>query len=133
MTRRVLLLSTIDLSATELARIVGDEEPSETVVVVPATKQSRLEWLTNDEDAARADAAGTADHLAAAAPGHAESVVGDADPSVALDDALRSFDATEIVLVRRSAHDAGWLEGRLRLTGTMLHDRPVTTVVLEET
>jgi hypothetical protein len=51
------------------------------LVVAPASGISRLDWLTNAEDDARADAAERADELAQVAPtDDVESRVGDSDP-----------------------------------------------------
>ena len=40
---------------------------------------------------------------------HAEGVVGDADPLLAIEDALRLFDADEIIVATTSASRSGWL------------------------
>jgi hypothetical protein len=110
---RLLLVMTtpVDDAALrrELGRRSGGVEP-EVKVVVP-TRISRLEWLTNDEDSARVDAEdlaeGVADRLGAAT---SDSEAGDPDPVQAIEDALRTFEADEIVVVSRSEEDAGWLE-----------------------
>ena len=66
-----------------------------------AVKQSRLQWLTNAEDDARAEAERTAEQVAQATAGEAEHVeaeAGDSDPLLAVEDALRTFAADEIVV-----------------------------------
>ena len=81
--------------------------------MAPAVKQSRLQWLTNEEDAARDEAERTAEEVASAAEGgaeHVEAEVGDSDPLLAVEDALRTFDADEIVVVTRTGENASWLE-----------------------
>jgi hypothetical protein len=110
--RLLLVLTTpVDDAALrrELGRRGGVVEP-EVKVVVP-TRISRLEWLTSDEDSARADAEdlaeGVADRLGAAAT---EAEAGDPDPVQAIEDALRTFEADEIVVVSRTEQDADWLE-----------------------
>ena len=56
--------------------------------------------MTNAEDDARADAAERADELAEAAPtDDVESLVGDSDPMKAIEDALRTFPADELIVV----------------------------------
>ena len=108
---RVLILSTVELAATVVRAFVG--ESAETVVVVPAVRQSRLQWLANDEDRARGTAERAAERLADATPG--TTVVaraGDSDPVVAMQDALREFKADEIIIVTKVDDDAGWLEER---------------------
>jgi hypothetical protein len=111
--RRILLVVTTPVDETslrpELVRRGGGAEP--VVKVVAPARISRLEWLTNDEDAARADAeglaAGLADRLGTA---ETEAEAGDPDPLQAIEDALQSFEADEIVIVARSEDDADWLE-----------------------
>jgi hypothetical protein len=111
--RRILLVVTTPVDEAslrdELVRRGRGVEPL--VKVVAPARLSRLEWLTNDKDAARADAeglaTGVADHLGPAAT---EAEAGDPDPQQAIEDALQSFEADEIVLVSRSEEDADWLE-----------------------
>ncbi|MGL6279105.1 MAG: hypothetical protein ACRC50_06070 [Gaiella sp.] len=107
--RRVLLVSTVELGPDAVAELVGPA--AETVVVVPAVEQSRLQWLTNEEDEARDHAASAAAEMAATAPGETTVArAGDPSPLLAIEDALREFDATEVVVVTRTGDDASWLE-----------------------
>lgn len=123
--RRVLIVSTVELEPDVVAELVGPD--AETVVVVPAVELSRLQWLTNDEDAARVDATSTAGEIAEAAPGRTVATrAGDPDPLLAVEDALAEFDATEVVVVTRTGEDASWLERRVGPTPTLLGDRPLT-------
>jgi hypothetical protein len=79
--------------------------------VAPASELSRLSWLTNAEDDARAEASSLADRAAAAAPTeNVEARVGDSDPLTAIADALRTFAADEILVVAHTDDEAGWLE-----------------------
>ena len=81
------------------------------LVLAPASHISRLDWWTNAEDDARTDAAERADELAAAVPtDDVESRVGDSDPVTAIEDALRSFPADELIVVTLPDEDAAWLE-----------------------
>ncbi len=76
-------------------------EPPEVHVVVPA-RVGALEWVATDEDAAYDEAAARADRARSdVAPVTAEPTAeaGDLDPVVAVEDALRTFDADEIVVV----------------------------------
>lgn len=82
-------------------------------VVAPAAKLSRLQWLMNEEDEARERAGRLADRAAAAVEPDADDVereVGDVDPLLATEDALRTFDADEIVVVCPPPDRAEWLE-----------------------
>ncbi len=133
--RNLLVVAMDDVDEARVRRAVlrrGGDEGVEVKIVVPASKVSRLQWLTNDEDAAREQAAGVADAAAdAVSDGQdVETEVGDTDPSLAVEDALRTFPADEIILVTGGATGAGWLEdGRVeeRLSRTSI---PVTRLDL---
>ena len=61
----------------------------------------------------------------------AEGLVGDADPLLAIDDALRLFPADEIVVATHPARDANWLERRLVAHARLRFTQPVHHVVLD--
>ena len=103
------------------------------LVVAPASDISRLDWLTNAEDDARTEAAGRADELAEAAPtGDVESRVGDSDPLKAIEDALRSFPADELIVVTRPEEDAAWLEKGSAEAALNRFSLPVTHLVVDD-
>jgi hypothetical protein len=130
--RNVLVVSSVS-RPRELHAALGDGV-GEVRVVAPAVEQSWLQWLTNAEDDARAQAERTAEELAAAAEADAEHVeveVGDSDPLLAVEDALRTFDADEIVVVTRTGEDASWLEeGAAETIAARFPALPVTTIEL---
>jgi hypothetical protein len=108
----VLVLSSVPLRPGALQGLLGNDI-EEVRVVSPAVKQSRLQWLTNEEDDARAEAERTAAEVAesaADAAEHVEAEAGDPDPLLAVEDALRTFPADQIVVVLRTGDDASWLE-----------------------
>ena len=108
---RVLIVSTVELAESVVQSLVVDG--AETVVVVPAVRQSRLQWLTNEDDRARGTAERAAERLADATPGTTVAArAGDSDPVLAMQDALREFKADEIIVVTTADDDAGWLEER---------------------
>ena len=110
--RNVLVVSSVADPPDELQAALGDDV-GEIHVVAPAVEQSRLQWLTNAEDDAREEAERTAEEVASAAEGetvHVEAEAGDSDPLLAVEDALRTFDADEIVVVTRTGESASWLE-----------------------
>ncbi len=89
----------------------GDE--AEIRVVAPASDVSPLQWLASDEDKAREKAAKVASGAAESVEPEAartESEVGDTDPVQAIEDALRTFPADEVLVVTRPDDDASWLE-----------------------
>jgi hypothetical protein len=114
--KRVLIVSTVELGGPAIESLVGDD--AVTMVVVPPVRQSRLQWLANDEDRAREVAQRASERLAAETPGMTVAAeAGDSDPALAIEDALRKFDANEIVVVARPEEEATWLEGRVAGNG----------------
>ena len=131
--RNVLVVSSVAEPPRELHAALGDDV-DEIRVVAPAVEQSRLQWLTNAEDDARAKAERAAEEVAAATEGEAERVeaeAGDSDPLLAVEDALRTFDADEIVVVTRSGEHASWLEeGAADTIAARFPQLPVKTIEL---
>jgi len=77
----------------------------------PASNISRLDWLTNADDDARGDARELAESTAEATPtDHVEARVGDSDPLQAIEDALRTFPAGEVIIITLPDESATWLE-----------------------
>src|SRR6476619_7423378 len=102
MARRLLVVITTEVADGVLRDLVrrraGDD--AEMLVIAPASEISRLDWLTNAEDDARREAASLAATTAEAAPSeNVQGRVGDADPVRAIEDALRTFAADEILVV----------------------------------
>ena len=103
------------------------------LVVAPASHISRLNWLTNAEDDARADAAERAEELAQAAPSDdVDFRVGDSDPVKAIEDALRTFPADELIVVTLADEDAGWLEKGSAEAALERFSLPVTHLVVDD-
>jgi len=113
--KRVLVVVTAPVDQEALRARVQERtgDGAEIKVVAPASDVSPLQWLATDEDDARGEAAAVAREAEQAVEPAAERVeaeVGDSDPVQAIEDALRTFPAEEIVLVTRSDDEAGWLE-----------------------
>jgi hypothetical protein len=113
--KKLLVVATAPIEAGPLRDAVrehaGDE--AEIRVVAPASDVSPLQWLASDEDAAREKAAGVASEAAESVEPEAvrtEAEVGDTDPVQAIEDALRTFPADEVLVVTRPEDDASWLE-----------------------
>jgi hypothetical protein len=132
--RNVLVVSSVPEVPAELREALGGDV-GEVKVVTPAVKQSRLQWLTNAEDDARAEAERTAEQVAEATADEAEHVeaeAGDSDPLLAVEDALRTFSADEIVVVLRAGEDASWLEeGASETIAERFRGLPVKTVEVD--
>jgi G3E family GTPase len=112
----VLLVTTVDAAESdlseELRRAIGDSTAT-VRIVAPATDVSKLDWLTNGEDDARAEARDAA-HTAATAVESTSVEIDrtshDTEAAQAVVDALRGFDADEIVVVTRPGDDVNRLE-----------------------
>lgn len=135
MPRHLLVVVTTevpDAKLNELARhLAGDD--AEVLVVAPASDISRLDWLTNAEDDARAEAGSLAHKTAAATPApDVEAQVGDSDPVKAIEDALREFPADEVLIITRPDDDASWLEEGSGETAQTRFRLPVSVVTVGE-
>ncbi|HEY8629109.1 MAG TPA: hypothetical protein VIL73_01025 [Gaiellaceae bacterium] len=135
MPRRLLVVVTTevpDATLSELVRrLTGDD--AEVLVVAPASDISRLDWLTNAEDDARAEARSIASKAAEATPtADVETQLGDSDPVKAIEDALREFPADEVLVVTRSDNDASWLEEGSGETAQTRFRLPVIRVTVAE-
>lgn len=138
MSRRLLVVTTVPLEGDLLRRRVREHtgsEDAEVRVVAPASDVSPLQWLANDEDEARAEAAEVAERSARAVASEAdvaEAEVGDVDPVQAIEDALRKFPAEEIIVVTRPGSAAGWLEQGAGAEALERFNVPVTRLVVED-
>lgn len=130
---RILVVATSKIGGEEIASAVGERfgTDAEVVIVAPASGISRLDWLTNAEDDARENAAGRAADAADALPGDTvDGGVGDSDPLQAIEDALRTFDADEVVVITRTYEEATWLESGAAASARERFDLPVTHLVV---
>jgi hypothetical protein len=115
MPRRLLVVVTAPHPEDELLEHLPAhaDDDVEVLVVAPPSDLSFLQWLADDEDEARALAERRARKAAEAESLGARVVglrVGDPDPLTAIEDALRTFPADEVVLVTRPEDSATWLE-----------------------
>ena len=113
--KKLLVVATAPVEPGALREAVrehaGDE--AEIRVVAPASDVSPLQWLASDEDKARQKASEIASEAVQTVEPEAartEAEVGDTDPVQAIEDALRTFPADEVIVVTRSGDDASWLE-----------------------
>jgi hypothetical protein len=136
--RRILVVTTAPVEGESLRQRVrahAEGEDVELRVVATASDLSPLDWLATDEDAARREAAERAAHVEEAVAPEAEGVeaeVGDTDPVQAIEDALRTFPADELLLVTRPDDDAGWLEEGSAAEALARFSVPVTHLVVED-
>jgi hypothetical protein len=134
--RRLLVVTTVPVEGAALREQVlraSGEEDAELKIVAPAADVSPLQWLASDEDAAREEADEVAKR-AAAGVGSADVVeteVGDPDPVQAIEDALRTFSADEVIVVTPPGEEANWLEKDAGAEARQRFGVPVRLVTVE--
>ena len=104
--KKLLVVATAPVEPGPLRDAVREHagQDAEIRVVAPASDVSPLQWLASDEDAARDKASEVASEAAATVEPEAtrtEAEVGDTDPVQAIEDALRTFPADEVLVVTR--------------------------------
>ena len=136
MAKKILALvaEPVDAAALRSALGDGDElEGAEVLVVAPALS-SRRRFIFSDLDPAieRAEAVATetAERLDEAGI-DAAGDTGDSDPLLAIQDALATFEADEIVLFTHSGGKRNFLEEGLVAEATERFDAPVRHMVVE--
>ena len=113
--RRVLVVANETVAGGELLQTIGDlalAEKTEFFVVCPALN-SRLRTWTSDEDGARAEAQKRLDASLERLDSvgiEARGSIGDLDPLVAIEDAVRTFHPDEILLSTHPPGRSHWLE-----------------------
>jgi len=112
--KRLLVLAEEGLGDERLVRALNERADGETHVhvVVPALAD-RADRLASDVDGPRLSAGEDLDRLLGELGGSFAAVdgsVGDSDPRLALEDALRTFPADEVVLVNPPEEERGRLE-----------------------
>jgi GABA permease len=135
-THRVLVVANETVGGDELLRLVHERasSPGTAVHVVCPALNSRVRTWTSDEDGARAAAQARLDASLArlsSAGIAAGGAVGDGDPVQAVEDALRSFPADEIVLSTHPPGRSNWLERGVVGAVRDQFDVPVTHVVVD--
>jgi nucleotide-binding universal stress UspA family protein len=134
--RRVLVVANETVGGQELLSAISTlavSQRTQFLVVCPALN-SRLKTFTSDEDPAREAAQERLDDTLArlAAVGiEARGEVGDGDPLVAVDDAVRTFGPNEIVLSTHPPGRSNWLERGVVESVRARYDVPVTHVVVD--
>jgi hypothetical protein len=105
-------------SASEVGRALRHGVRPAAIKVVAPAHVDLLHWYTTDESDAWAEAAERARRAAAVAPDATEvcAGAGEADPVVAVEDALQEFHADEVVIVGDDGGN-GELESSLRRLG----------------
>jgi hypothetical protein len=116
MARKVLALVAEPISGDMLRSALGnDADEAEVMVVAPALDSKTRFWTSDSDDAiARADAVQSETVERMAEQGvDAVGDTGESDPLLALQDALATFPAEEIVIVTHPEGERNWAEDDL--------------------
>jgi GABA permease len=134
MSKKILALVSEPVSADALRSAVGGADDAEVLVVAPALN-TRTRFLMSDPDPAIARAEEiqeeTVERLNEGGVDAAADTAGEADPLQALEDALVTFDADEIVLFTHPESEANWQEAGVVDEARSKFDRPVRHIVVE--
>jgi hypothetical protein len=133
--RRILVVANETVAGRalrgEVVRRAGAE--ADVLVVCPALNSPLRHWAS-DEDRARAEAErrlGESLGALATEGVEARGEVGDADPVQAMDDALRTFGADEIVISTHPPGRSNWLEKEVIERARERYPVPITHVVVD--
>src|SRR3954464_6507596 len=136
MGKKILAIVSEPVSADVLKNAVGEEDAqsAEVMVVAPALNTKRRFFLADpDEAIERADVVQeeTVERLDEGGV-DAAGDTGESDPLLAIQDALQTFPADEIVLFTHPGGKSNWLEDGLVEEAERRFDAPVRHLVIEE-
>jgi hypothetical protein len=134
--RRILVVANETVGGRELLAILQEkaEGVNERVLVVCPALNSQVRHWASDEDGARAAAQARLDASLARLRDEgiqASGEVGDGDPLQAMEDALRTFGADEIVISTHPEGRSNWLERNVVGAARDRFDVPITHVVVD--
>jgi GABA permease len=109
--RRTLVVANETVAADVLLRLLDDDQGREVLVVAPALNGRLAHWSSDDRRARREAEQRLEVCLASlqAVGLVAKGRVGDADPLLAIEDALRLFPANEILIATHPEGRSNWL------------------------
>jgi GABA permease len=131
--RRILVIANETIEGRVLHDALLAQPGTELLLVAPALN-TRLRRWTGDEDGARRAAEGRLTSSLARlrdAGAEARGWVGDADPMVAIAEALGEFDADELLIATHPEHRSNWLEHDLVSRACARFSLPVAHLVVE--
>ena len=134
--RHILVIANETVGGDELLAILRDRSAgvNERVLVVCPALNSPVRTWASDEDGARSAAQDRLDASLARLRRdgvHAQGEIGDGDPLQAIEDALRTFGADEIVISTHPEGRSNWLERNVVGTARERFDVPITHVVVD--
>jgi len=126
MERRILLIANETVEARALEE-VSRGRSVEVLVIAPALNSRLRHWISDEDDARRTAGLrlGRCLQLLGARGIAANGSVGDADPLLAIGDALHFFDADEIVIATRTNGNSHRFERDLVHRARARYSRPV--------
>jgi hypothetical protein len=134
MPNKILALVSEPISADMLRSAVGAEADDAEVLVVAPALGSKLHFLLGDPDPAIEHAEAVKEETVDRLDEEGIDAAGDTgeqDPLLALQDALATFDADEIVLFTHAGGKHNWLEEGLVEKAQERFDTPVRHMVVE--
>jgi hypothetical protein len=134
--RHILVIANEALGGEELLTLLREkaEGVREQVLVVSPALNTHVRHWASDEDGARAAAQERLDTSLAELRRYgvaARGEIGDDDPLQAIEDALRTFGADEIVIATHPEGRSNWLERNVVGLATERFDAPITHVVVD--
>jgi hypothetical protein len=134
--RRILVIANETVGGESLREEIRRraEDYDERVRVICPAVMSAVRFFASDEDAARAKAQDRLDHSLSRLREigvNCEGEVGDADPLQAIEDALRTFGADEIIISTHPEGRSHWLERGVVRGARERFDVPITHVVVD--
>jgi hypothetical protein len=135
MPHKILALVSEPVSGDALGKAVGNQaaHDAEVLVVAPALN-SRTRFMLSDPDPAIERAEAVEEETVERMLEEGVDAVGDtgeSDPLLAVQDALQTFDADEIVLFTHPEGERNWLEEGIVDQAKSRFDRPVRHVVVD--
>jgi hypothetical protein len=134
--KRILVVANETVGGQKLRDLIRErsEGVREEVLVVSPALNSPLRTWTSDEDGARATAQERLDSSLAQLRGagiNARGKVGDGDPLQAIEDALRTFGADEVIVSTHPEGRSNWLERGVVDGARARFTVPITHVVVD--
>jgi len=135
-THRVLVVANETVGGRALLSEIQNRckgRDSEILVVTPALTSAVKHWASDVDEAIEAAKQRQADSVRAieALGLRAHGEVGDAEPNVAIEDALRTFPADEVIISTHPAERSRWLERGVVERARSEVDLPITHVVVD--
>lgn len=134
MAERILALVSEPVSGGALKSALGSDVGDAEVLVVAPAMTSRFRWLVDDPDGAIERAESVQEETVERLDEEGVDAAGDtgeADPMLAIQDALQTFPADRIVLFTHSEGKRNWLEEGVVEEARDRFDAPVTHLVIE--